>query len=123
MTPHGDTAKEAIFQNDIIRQLLENGWLIGKSENYNRETALYPEDLLAFVKETQDSQWRKYCKIYPGNPEEKLLEKGCGRSSARPIPMQQIQRCAPSAPWACCGMKSGTVAHGSASASSSPSMT
>jgi type I restriction enzyme R subunit len=75
MNPHGDTAKKSIFQNDIIRQLLENGWLLGKAENYNRELALYPEDLLAFVKETQDSQWRKYCRIYPGNPEEKLLEK------------------------------------------------
>jgi type I restriction enzyme R subunit len=75
MNPHGDTAKEAIFQNDIIRQLQENGWLLGKAENYNRQLALYPEDLLSFVQETQDSQWRKYCRIYPGNPEEKLLEK------------------------------------------------
>ncbi|SLM31625.1 Restriction endonuclease, type I, EcoRI, R subunit/Type III (fragment) [Desulfamplus magnetovallimortis] len=75
MNPHGDTTKESIFQNDIIRQLLNNGWLLGKSENYNRELALYSDDLLAFVKETQDNQWQKYCKIYPNNPEKKLLEK------------------------------------------------
>lgn len=49
MMPHGDTAKESIFQNDIIRRLLKNGWRLGKAENYNREPALYPEDLLAFV--------------------------------------------------------------------------
>ena len=121
MSPHGDTAKEAIFQTDIIRQLLENGWLLGKPENYNRELALYPEDLLAFVKETQDSQWQKYCKIYPANPEEKLLEK-VAASSARPTPMQRMQRCAPSALWVCCAMKSGIAVRGSASASSGPSM-
>lgn len=71
----GDKSKESIFQNDIIRQLLDNGWLLGKPENYNRELTLYSEDLLAFVKETQDSQWQKYCKIYPVGPEEKFLER------------------------------------------------
>jgi len=30
-----------------------NGWLLGKSENYNRELALYEEDLLGFVQDTQ----------------------------------------------------------------------
>jgi type I restriction enzyme R subunit len=70
-----DKAKELIFQNDIIRQMVANGWLLGKPENYNRELALYPEDLLSFVKETQDSQWQKYCKLYPNNPEQKFLER------------------------------------------------
>lgn len=27
-------ANELPFQNDIISQLLANGWLLGKSENY-----------------------------------------------------------------------------------------
>ncbi|SET34922.1 type I restriction enzyme, R subunit [Nitrosomonas marina] len=53
----GDKANEFTFQNDIIRQMLSNGWLLGKPENYNRELALYPEDVLGFVKETQDAQW------------------------------------------------------------------
>jgi len=35
--------------------LLANAWLLGKPENYNRELALYEEDLLGFVKETQDA--------------------------------------------------------------------
>ena len=37
----------------MIRQLVANGWLLGKPENYNRELALYEEDVLGFVKETQ----------------------------------------------------------------------
>ena len=39
-------ASENIFQNDMIRQLLANGWLLGKAEHDNRELALYPEDVL-----------------------------------------------------------------------------
>ena len=44
-----DPASERIFQNDILRQLQANGWLLGASDRYNRELALYPEDALAFV--------------------------------------------------------------------------
>ncbi|MFV2005519.1 MAG: type I restriction endonuclease subunit R, partial [Gammaproteobacteria bacterium] len=48
---------------------------LGKPENYNRELALYGEDLLGFVKDTQDAQWQKFCKLYPNNPEHKFLER------------------------------------------------
>jgi len=68
-------SSEYTFQNEMIRQLLANGWLLGKPENYNRERALYEEDLLGFVKETQEPQWQKFCKLYPNNPEQKLLER------------------------------------------------
>ncbi|HEY8159122.1 MAG TPA: DEAD/DEAH box helicase family protein [Methylobacter sp.] len=68
-------ANELVFQNDIIHHLLTNGWLLGKSENYSRELALYPEDLLGFVQETQDAQWQKFCALYPNNPEQKFLER------------------------------------------------
>ncbi|CAN2044921.1 hypothetical protein GMMP1_140011 [Candidatus Magnetomoraceae bacterium gMMP-1] len=70
-----DKTKESAFQNDIINQLIDKGWLIGKAENYNRKLALYEEDLLDFVKETQNTQWQKYCKLYPNNPEQKFLER------------------------------------------------
>ena len=68
-------ANESTFQNDIVRQLLANGWLLGKPENYNRELALYSEDLLGFVKDTQDAHWQKFCALYPTNTEQKFLER------------------------------------------------
>jgi type I restriction enzyme, R subunit len=71
----GDKSTEFRFQNDMINQLVANGWMLGNPENYNRELALYDEDLLCFVKETQDSQWQKFCKLYPNNPEQKFLER------------------------------------------------
>ncbi|MCP3703906.1 MAG: type I restriction endonuclease subunit R, partial [Alteromonas sp.] len=66
---------ELTFQNDMIRQLVANGWLLGKPEGYNRELALYEEDVLGFVKETQDEQWQKFCGLYPNDPEGKFLER------------------------------------------------
>lgn len=68
-------ANELPFQNDIIKQLLSNGWMVGKPEKYNRELALYSEDLLGFIKDTQDKQWQKFCRLYPNNPEQKFLER------------------------------------------------
>lgn len=67
-------ANESTFQNDMIRQLVDNGWVEGKPEHYNRELALYSEDVLGFVKDTQDEQWQKFCGLYPNDPETKFLE-------------------------------------------------
>ena len=68
-------ANESVFQNDIISQLIANGWLLGKPEKYNRKLALYEDDVLGFIKDTQDAQWQKFCSLYPNNPEQKFLER------------------------------------------------
>lgn len=68
-------ASELTFQNDMIRQMLANGWQLGTPAGYNRELALYEEDVLGFVQGTQDEQWQKFCKLYPNNPEAKFLER------------------------------------------------
>lgn len=68
-------ANELTFQNDMIRQLVANGWLLGKPEGYHCELALYPEDVLGFIKDTQDEQWQKFCALYPNDPEQKFLER------------------------------------------------
>lgn len=68
-------SNEQNFQNDIINQMLANGWQLGTPDGYNRELALYKEDVLGFVQETQEQSWQQYCKLYPLNPEKHLLEK------------------------------------------------
>ena len=68
-------ASEQTFQNDMIGQMIANGWQLGTPSGYNRELALYEEDVLGFVKDTQDEQWQKFCKLYPNNPEQKFLER------------------------------------------------
>lgn len=86
-TISGSKANELTFQNDMIRQLQAHGWLLGKAENYNRELALYPEDVIGFVKDTQDEQWQKFCALYPVQPEQKFLERLA----------QQLNKAAPNA--------------------------
>jgi type I restriction enzyme, R subunit len=71
----GDKATEFVFQNDMIRELIANGWLLGDPKKYNRELALYEDDVLGFVKETQEPEWQKFCKLYPNDPERKFLER------------------------------------------------
>jgi type I restriction enzyme, R subunit len=71
---HGK-ANELVFQNDMIQQMVANGWLLGTADKYNRELALYEDDVLGFVKDTQDEQWQKFCALYPNNPEQKFVER------------------------------------------------
>ncbi len=68
------STSELAFQNEMIQQLVANGWLLGKPNAYNRELALYSDDVLGFIKDTQNEQWKKFCKLYPNDPEQKFLE-------------------------------------------------
>lgn len=70
-----DKSVENIFQNDMIKQMLANGWMLGQAENYNRQLALYEEDLLGYVKDTQDAEWQKFTKLYPTDAEKKFVER------------------------------------------------
>jgi len=71
----GDKTNENTFQEDMIRQMVSNGWQRGKPAGYNRKLALYEADVLGFVKETQDTEWKKFCTLYPNNPEQTFLER------------------------------------------------
>lgn len=68
-------AREIIFQDEMIAQMLKDGWLLGSPAGYDRNLAMYPEDLIGFIKDTQDADWQKHVKNYPNDPEGKLLER------------------------------------------------
>ena len=55
--PVTDPTKELIFQNEVIAQMVAGGWQRGNPEKYDRALALYPEDALGFVQDTQPEQW------------------------------------------------------------------
>ena len=61
------------FQDHIIEQLVASGWLVGESALYDKERALYPEDLIAYVQGEPARGWQKYCKTYGEEPERHLL--------------------------------------------------
>ncbi len=51
-----DITKEVNLQNDIIAQMVEKGWIVGKGDAYDRERALYAQDTLNFVQTTQPQE-------------------------------------------------------------------
>lgn len=68
-------SKEAQFQQDIIRAMTAQGWLTGPASGYDRATALYTEDFLAYFKSAWPERWDKFAKANPGNPDAVLVQK------------------------------------------------
>ncbi len=64
-------SQEVIFQNDIIQALADQGWEVGEDKHYDKARALYPEDLIAYVKATHPQQWQKLSSFHK-DPEEAL---------------------------------------------------
>ncbi|WP_119394483.1 type I restriction endonuclease subunit R [Salinibius halmophilus] len=69
-----DTSKEQVFQDDIIDQMIANGWQRGSAADYNRERALMQADALAFVQSTQPKEWEKLAKVFPHDTEQHFLD-------------------------------------------------
>lgn len=69
-----DITREVDLQNDIIAQMAEKGWIVGKGDGYDRERALYPQDTLQFVQTTQPQEWEKFTRIYPNDTERHFLD-------------------------------------------------
>ena len=73
-------AKEKVFQRDIIEYLVSHGWVLGESSGYDRKYALYTEDVVGYLSETQPEQWAKFCALNPSCVQDALL-----RSVARQL--------------------------------------
>nr|WP_159466416.1 DEAD/DEAH box helicase family protein [Scandinavium goeteborgense] len=69
-----DSTKERFFQDEIIAQMQANGWQCGKSDGYDRERALFPQDAIEFVQTTQPKEWEKFAKIFPNETERHFLD-------------------------------------------------
>ena len=60
MTPAGTEAhREVHFEDHVVHYLGEHGWLVGDSTQYDRHRALYPADVIAWLRETQPEAWAK----------------------------------------------------------------
>jgi hypothetical protein len=70
-----DPTAERAFQDEIIAHLKADGWLIGVSSGYDRERALYPEDVVGYFKDTQPEAWKRIASNHPQDPEAALLRK------------------------------------------------
>ncbi|MCI6583721.1 MAG: type I restriction endonuclease [Mobiluncus sp.] len=62
---------EKSFETEICEYLGSHGWIYERESNrkYDRDRALFPEDLFAWLEETQPEQWAKI--VRPGDSAEK----------------------------------------------------
>lgn len=70
-SPH----KEVHFESDIVKHLTAHGWLEGDPAKYDRERALYPEDVIGWIKDTQPKAWEKLKVTHNGATEKTLLAR------------------------------------------------
>lgn len=66
--------KENVFETEIVDYLSQHDWAKGTSEGYDKAFALYPEDLIAYVKDTQPEAFEKFTKRHPKETEEALCK-------------------------------------------------
>ena len=61
------------FEDYIVNRLVESGWLLGESSNYDRVDAIYPEDVRGWIMDTQSE------KFVPNSDTESILESATKR--------------------------------------------
>ncbi len=66
--------KEIIFESEIVDYLTKHDWLEGTSEGYDKALALYPEDLITYVKTTQPKEYEKFEKRHQSNTDIALCK-------------------------------------------------
>lgn len=70
---------ERVFENELCDHLASHGWTVRthlqNATSYSREQALFPEDLLAFVKETQADEWAKFKTWHNGRSEDVFVKR------------------------------------------------
>lgn len=67
--------KERDFEDAIERSLIdEGGYVQGNPADYDRDRALFPADILAFVQQTQPQFWQRFASLNPNQAEPILLD-------------------------------------------------
>ena len=66
---------EKHLESYIVNKLQANGWVVGQSNHYHMEYALYPEDLFAWIKASQPQNWQKLSDLNGVNTEKVILDR------------------------------------------------
>lgn len=69
--------KEINFEAEICAHLSDHDWIYmdGDQAEYDRERALFPSDVLAWIKETQSDAWKRLTKNHGAVAGETVLER------------------------------------------------
>ena len=70
--------QEKHFEAELAQYLADHGWLYSPDDTgYDRELALFPEDLVGYLKGTQPDDWAKLKDWHNGSTDKLLLERVC----------------------------------------------
>ncbi len=75
MTDLHQVHKENVFEKELVEYLGTHGWEEGSDTKYDKELALYPENLLDFVKETQPTEWAKFVRWNNSHSDSMFLKR------------------------------------------------
>lgn len=85
---------ERVFENELCAQLEANGWSVKthpkQASSYSKEYAILAEDLLAFVQETQPTEWAKFKKWHNGQSDAVFVKRVAKQLDSR---MNRTARC------------------------------
>ncbi|MGC2632654.1 MAG: type I restriction endonuclease [Candidatus Cybelea sp.] len=70
-----DILKEKTYEAELVRELCARGWIEGKDREYDRELALYPEDVIAWLEDSQPNEFAKISDVKNGDGTRLLLER------------------------------------------------
>jgi type I restriction enzyme, R subunit len=64
------------FEQDVCDYLTSQGWIYSKDDKgYDVERALFPEDLLGFIEDTQPESWERLKSFHNGASQNTLLDR------------------------------------------------
>ena len=69
-----DKHKENQFETEIVDYLSSTSWVEGTNAGYDKELAIYPEDLISFIKTTQPQAYEKLAKKDDNKTDEILCK-------------------------------------------------
>lgn len=70
---HSESASEPVIE----AHLLQNGYVTVNREGFDRERAIFPETVLAFIRETQPKEWAKLEALHGEKTGEQILGDLC----------------------------------------------
>ena len=68
---------EAAFEAVIEAHLLDNGYVRVSGESFDRDRAIFPEEALAFIRETQSNEWARLERLHGDRTGEQVLGDLC----------------------------------------------
>ena len=71
------TTTEAAFEAVIEAHLLDNGYVPVAGAGFDRERAIFPEEALAFIRETQPKEWAKLERLHGNRTGEQVFVDLC----------------------------------------------